>query len=309
MIVWTKSTEYKKFETSEEQELFLKKIITADTFLMIKFANWLLNIIIPIVIFLFINDELTTMSKLLVLAIAFVVQDFILMIISKILFIEIPFRKAQKMSLQDIQKRLNKLINKSQYLHKTKIPMLRQKARDSEFYKGLLNLTEDTATQIDAFIKADSAFVEAELNKQRDVEMRETKTSNDYKMWSDYFIETKTRLIYFANQKQFSMLGDVIKAITALLNILEKKPYGSNKINYTLKIYFDELNIALGKIVNLSVEKDQHSYLETLQEVSKALTAEIQATIVQIDEIDKKDISTTLSTLLTELNRTEETNS
>jgi hypothetical protein len=105
------------------------------------------------------------------------------------------------------------------------------------------------------------------------------------------------------------MLGDVIKAITDLLNILEKKPYGSNKINYTLKIYFDELNIALGKIVNLSVENDQYSYLEKLQEVSKALTAEIQATIVQIDEIDKKDISTTLSTLLTELNRTEETNS
>lgn len=309
MIIWTKNTEYKKHQSEEERVQFIQKITTADTFLMIKIVNNILNIIVPILILWLSHDKLTFSVKLLVLAIGFIVMDFLLIMFEQLLFIEMPFRKTQKMSLQDVQNRINKLTEISQKLHQTKIPMLTQKAKHSEFYKGLLEMTQKKVTQIDRFIKADSAFVEVELEKLKEAEMKETKTSKNYEMWSEYFMRTKERLTYFANEKQFVMLEDIINSITALLEILNLKPYGECKINYALKVYLDELNIALGKIVSLSDEQDKNSYLNQLQEIATALTAEIQETIIRIDEVDKKDISSTLSTLLDELNRTDSASS
>ena len=310
MILWDRNTGKISKTSSEDREELARQNCTKSFLRNVKRGNTIVNIAVPAGIFVLCGFDL------IALAAGFIATDIVLCCIDNEVFVKSPYRKAKKMSLEDVESRIERMKLQKEAKEK-EISKLRSKyCHNCDSYSGwsrnectscetMSCLCQDVH-KLNEFINSEMNYLESEKGKIRDKEIENNnKKSAEYQNKLKYFEDVRDRLKYFIDKKNVDFLKPVHKSIKKLIGVLEEKEVGFTIISSSFYIYLDELQGILEKFFTLKDEQ-RLEYLEKVQRLSNLLEDHINSVIKRIEKLEVEDLEVNIDVLLQELERKSE---
>lgn len=310
MILWNRNTGKISKTSSEDREELARQNCTKSFLRNVNRGNTFINIAVPAGICALCGFDL------IALAAGFIATDVVLCLIDNEVFVKSPYRKAKKMSLEDVESRIEKM-KLQRDAKKKEIAKLRSKYCNScSSYSGwsrsectdcetMSCLCSDVA-KLNDFIASEENYLSNEKDKIREKEIENNnKKSADYQNKLKYFEDMKDRLKYFIDKQNVEYLKPVHKALKKLINILEEKEVGFTIISSSFYIYLDELQGILEKFFSLNGEQ-KSEYIDKIEKLSKLIEEHINSVIKRIEKLEVEDLEVNIDVLLQELERKSE---
>ena len=310
MILWDRNTGKISKTSSEDREELARQNCTKSFLRNVKRGNTIVNIAVPAGIFVLCGFDL------IALAAGFIATDIVLCCIDNEVFVKSPYRKAKKMSLEDVESRIERMKLQKEAKEK-EISKLRSKyCHNCDSYSGwsrnectscetMSCLCQDVAKLRD-FIQSEEHYLATEKGKIKDKEIENNnKKSAEYQNKLKYFEDVRDRLKYFIDKKNVDFLKPVYESIKRLICVLEEKEIGFTIISSSFYIYLDELQGILEKFFTLN-DKQRSEYIEKIQRLSKLIEDHINSVIKRIEKLEVEDLEVNIDVLLQELERKSE---
>ena len=312
MILWDRNTGKISKTSSEDREELARQNCTKSFLRNVKRGNTIVNIAVPAGIFALCGFDL------IALAAGFIATDIVLCCIDNEVFVRSPYRKAKKMSLEDVESRIERMKLQKDAKEK-EISKLRSKyCSDCSSYSGwsrsecsdcetMSCLCSDVAKLRD-FIQSEEHYLATEKGKIKDKEIENNnKKSAEYQNKLKYFEDMRDRLKYFIDKQNVEYLKPVHKALKKLINVLEEKEVGFTIISSSFYIYLDELQGILEKFFSLNSEQ-KSDYIGKIEKLSKLIEDHINSVVKRIEKLEVEDLEVNIDVLLQELERKAEEN-
>lgn len=310
MILWDRNTGKISKTSSEDREELARQNCTKSFLRNVKRGNTIVNIAVPAGIFVLCGFDL------IALAAGFIATDVVLCLIDNEVFVRSPYRKAKKMSLEDVESRIERMKLQREAKQK-EISKLRSKyCNDCSSYSGwsrsectscetMSCLCSDVA-KLNDFINSEMSYLQSEKGKIRDKEIENNnKKSAEYQNKLKYFEDVRDRLKYFIDKKNVDFLKPVYDSIKRLICVLEEKEIGFTIISSSFYIYLDELQGILEKFFTLN-DKQKSEYIGKIERLSKLIEDHINSVINRIEKLEVEDLEVNIDVLLQELERKSE---
>ena len=310
MILWDRNTGKISKTSSEDREELARQNCTKSFLRNVKRGNTIVNIAVPAGIFALCGFDL------IALAAGFIATDIVLCCIDNEVFVRSPYRKAKKMSLEDVESRIERMKLQREAKQK-EISKLRSKyCNDCSSYSGwsrsectacetMSCLCSDVAKLSD-FIQSEEHYLATEKGKIKDKEIENNnKKSAEYQNKLKYFEDVRDRLKYFIDKKNVDFLKPVYDSIKRLIGVLEEKEIGFTIISSSFYIYLDELQGILEKFFTLN-DKQKSEYIGKIERLSKLIEDHINSVINRIEKLEVEDLEVNIDVLLQELERKSE---
>jgi hypothetical protein len=274
---------------------------------MLKIANWIMNIIIPINVCYFTN------CNLIAVAASFVATDIVLCAISDYMLIHKPHKEISERLLsytkQELEATKEKRAQLDNRMNEYKSKNCTIKCDRDCDHCAASEMREELEA-LNTYIGFEHDWIEMKLAPMKEAEMAEVvameqKPSKEHAEKIEYFTSFAEKIDYFVANHGFEFLKPIEDSIDRLISILKTKPEGYPLIPRTLYLYIDELQRVLGKLAGLQ-EAQMAGYMEDLLKVSDALSKNVNSAITRIEQIDAADIEVSLSVLINELTKEEE---
>lgn len=306
MILWDRNKGKILKASSEDRKELAGQLCTKGFLQKVEKGNTLINIAVPAGIFALCGFDLVA------LAAGFIITDVVLCCIDNEVFVKGPYRKAKKMSLEDVESNIEKMKLEKDSITK-KIAHLRDKYCDNcHSYSGsrysctdcseMRNLHSDLS-KLQSFIDREENYLRIEKGKIRDKEIESNnKKSEDYRNKLQYFMDVKDRLKYFIDKQDVEFLKPVHKAMKKLVDVLSEKEIGFSLISNTFYIYLDELQGILEKFFSLN-KGQKEEYLGKIEKLSELIEDHISSLVKRIEKMEVEDLDINIDVLLSELER------
>lgn len=307
MIVWDRNSQYRTKLSSEDREEIAFNISTPTNLKKAEKWNTAINIIVPIITFLIFD------LNIIAFGISFILTDLILCFADQMIYVKIPYTRNQKMSLDDVQKRIDKLKKKKDDLSAELEKFRDKECRECRYYYynsctdcRSVKIAVNEIRILNDFIVQEEEYLKSELEKIKEKEIEtNNKKSKDYSNKKQYLIDIRDKLKYYKSKKGMDFLAPTLKSVKTLISTLDKKPVGYNLISNTLYIYLDELQNILGRLETLEDSK-REKYVADIEKISVALSENIDNLINRITKLETEDLEVSITVLLNELNRKED---
>ena len=307
MIIWDRTSEYRTKLSSEDREQIAFNISTPSNLKKAERINWAINVIVPIITFLIFD------LNIIAFGISFIITDLVLCFADQMLYVTIPYKRNQNMSLDEVQKRLDKLKEKKEKLSNELDEFRAKECKGCRYYYynsctecRSVKIAVNELRTLSAFIEQEEEFLKKEFEKIKEKEVEgNNKKSKDYSDKKQYLIDIRDKLKYYKTKKDMEFLAPVLKSVKTLISTLDKKPMGYSLISNTLYIYLDELQSILEKIGTLE-EVKKNKYISDIEKISIALSENIDSLINRITKLETEDLEVSITVLLNELNRKED---
>ena len=306
MILWDRNKGKILKTSSEDRKELAGQMCTKGFLDKINKGNTLINIAVPAGIFALCGFDLVA------LAAGFIITDVVLCCIDTEVFVKAPYRKARKMSLEDVESNVEKMKLEKDSITK-RISYLRDKYCDEcHSYSGsrysctdcseMANLHNDLS-KLQSFIDKEEHYLRLEKGKIRDKEIENNnKKSAEYQNKLQYFEDVKDRLKYFIDKQDVEFLKPVHKAMKKLIETLSEKEVGFTLISNTFYIYLDELQGILEKFFSLN-KGQKEEYFGKVEKLSELIEDHISSLVKRIDKLEVEDLDINIDVLLSELER------
>lgn len=291
----------------EEREHISRIVLGPQTTKLLKIANWIVNIIIPINVCYFTN------CNLIAVAVSFVLTDILLCAIGDHMLIHKPHKEISENLLsytrQDLEATKKKRDDLRYRMEEYKSKNCTIKC-DRDCDHCAASDMRDELEALNTYIDFERDWIEMKLAPMKEAEMAEIvaleqKPVKEQLEKLEYFDSFAEKIDYFVANHNFTFLKPVENSIDRLITLLKTKPEGYTLIPRTLYLYIDELQRVLGKLTGLQ-ETQMAEYMEDLIKVSEALSKNVNDAIRKIEQIDAADIEVSLSVLINELTKEEE---
>lgn len=290
MVFYDRYQSFNKRISNEDLIEWVEDNSTSDVVGFHYLINLLINIGVPIYLFCFAK------VSLLEIAIAFVLTDIILVFINYIFFYFIPYKKTMRLSLDGVQKRIDKMSIEKDKLEKY---LLKSSNRYSDSYRDYSN----DITKLNRFISVEQQYLKTEYEKIAKEEIKkDVRVSKDFEDKQEYFQRCGERLRYYINDYKMDVLSPVLQSVMKLKNILKQKPSGMEIVPNTLYIYLDELLNVADSLTRLDDEQ-KAKYKEDVEKVSLGIRTTIANLIDRINRLETNDIEVSLNVLMQELKK------
>ena len=302
MILWNKDVEYLPKISVEGMESLTKEIMDPLTRKRVCRFNLLLNIILPVLAFYLFS------GSLMMIALSFVVFDFLCILISNYLFNIEPYNKFIKLDLKGKQKLLEQINQKLEFCAEKKEKAKRKVCNSCSYsYSGNCHRCKD----VDMWFEMESFYldlksyyeddIKSELEQIKRVEIENDKRkSNDYTDKLDFLQSAYERIVFFDEKYDIVSMKNVTKSLKNLIFILQEKPIGFQLMRVTIFTYIDELLSILDKWQILD-KKSKEIYISDIEKISEELGENIRSLSDRISKMEVQDIDVSISVLLSEL--------
>lgn len=291
----------------EEREHISRIVFGLKPTKLIKIANWIINIVIPINVCYFTN------CNLIAVAVSFILTDIMLCAIGDYMLIHKPHQEVSenllsytRQDLEATKERRNQLqVRMDDY--KSKNCSIKC---DRNCAHCAASEMRDELEALNTYIEFERDWIEMKLAPMKEAEMAEIvameqKPVKEHVEKMEYFVGFAEKIDYFLENHNFTFLKPVEDSVDRLLYLLKTKPEGYSLIPRTLYLYMDELQKVLGKLTIVQ-EAQMNEYMGDLVKVSEALSRNLNNVISKIEQIDAADIEVSLSVLINELTKEEE---
>lgn len=307
MILWDRNDGKISKTSSEDREELAKQNCTKTFLQNVNRGNTIINVAVPVGIMALFGFDL------IALAAGFIATDVILCCIDNEVFVRSPYRKSKKMSLEDVESRIEKM-KLQRDTKKKEISKLRSKyCYNCDSYSGwsrsdctscnTMSRLYSDVSKLNDFIDSESRYLESEKSKIKDKEIENNnKKSVEYQNKMKYFEDVRDRLKYFIDKQKVEYLKPVYKSIKKLIDILNEKEVGFTIISSSFYIYLDELQGILEKFFSLN-DKQKSEYTKKIEKLSILIEDHINSLIKRIEKLDVEDLEVNIDVLLQELER------
>jgi hypothetical protein len=209
------------------------------------------------------------------------------------------------MSLSDAQKRLEKIERQREELDRDVKEYYNEHCRGYSCRRNCntcpLTIMEKDRDCIDKFIFSERKYIDAELSKVKEAEIKtDKKKSRDYTDKKDYLIQMRDKLQYFKTKHGMNFLESIYDSVFKLIDILEKKPFGYEMVPNKTYIHLDELQNILTQMSGFD-DKQRSVYEQDIDKISNALSQDIERLVERISKSETESVEVSIAVLMKEL--------
>lgn len=297
------SSKFRYFVSELERESLAEEILTEKQIYVLSFVNIFINSMFGS--FILWN----THFNLIVFGISFIVFDMFLGCVDNYIF-NIRPHSIENWSVEKLQKYVDKLKNKLDISTEKYSKFSIDNCRDCRFYNSYREYC--TAGTRMCFCYSDVLYLKRQYEKYKkildkkletvaeEMAVSDTRKSEDFTDKLDYIRSLRAKIEVYVKKNDFRFLKSVLKSLTELIKILEKKPIGVSLVPNTVYIYLDELVLILNQLTELESE-NREEYIEKVDKISTALSDNIQQLTKRITESEENSIDISIKTLMKEL--------
>ena len=266
---------------------WIEEYSTEGTFNLHTAINNFLNIMVPVCLWSLFHFTLLQM------AISFVLFDIVLVFANYFFCYFLPYQKTKRLSLDGVQKRIDKMHRRIEYLEKEK--------DICDYYSEEYHRCTREISKLSDFIEIEEDYLAKEQKKiEKENVEKDARNSKDFENKQEYFLRCSEKLRYYVQEQNINVLQPVLSSVLKLKNTLNNKPSAIDIVPNTLYIYLDEILNVANSLMSLDNEHRQ-KYMENIEKVSVGIQATIVNLIERINRLETNEIEVSLNVLMQEL--------